>query len=531
MIDSLAQPRHRSSLRDWVGRGEPLRDRTKVVLAGLCMVMLLGPGDAANAAATSPVLLPEVPVTAIDLASQRAQNSPVLAADPTESRFLALASRVDAPEFNCALHVSGDAGRSWRPANPVRELPAGAERCYAPEVAFDGDGTLYFLFVGLHTRGNTPMGVFLSTSVERREFGSPRRVLGANRYQVRMAVEAGGKNEGRIHLVWLEPSSPPPLGGLPPGRNPLMYAYSDDGGHTLSAPVQVSDPKRRRVVAPALALGANGAVHVAYYDLEDDAVDYQGLEGPVWAGTWSLVVSTSVDGGRSFDRHDVAASGLAPPERVMLIFTMAPPSFVADDAGGLFLSWWDARNGDWDVFVGSSSDAGRSWREPVRLNDDTLGNGRHQYLPQLSLADGRLDAIFYDRRDDSTNLNNHVYYTFSNDGGRHFAPNRRLTSEISHSGTGARYIVPSADGMVEFGSRLALTSGGTSAVAAWTDTRNVRWGSTHQDVFASRVEFAPDSPSNTVPAVLFVASGVAVAAVCLVVARRRVSSVTEVREH
>lgn len=67
-------------------------------------------------------------------------------------------------------------------------------------------------------------------------------------------------------------------------------------------------------MAPALAIGADRAVHVAYYDLEGDAVDYQGLEGPTWDGNWSLVVSTSPDGGKRFDRGVVVEGRLVPPE-------------------------------------------------------------------------------------------------------------------------------------------------------------------------------------------------------------------------
>lgn len=453
-------------------------------------VVLVVPADVAAGAAPQRAR-PEVPVTSIDLAFERAQNSPALAVDPQDSRFLALASRVDGGRagFGCALHLSGDAGRSWQPAAPVPALPAGAERCYAPEIAFDRSGRLYFLFVGLQGRGNTPMGVFLTSSADRgRTFAPPRRLLGPHRYQVRMALDPESGHAGRIHLVWLQPSGPPSRGGLPAGPNPIMAAHSDDGGRTLSDPVRVSDPARQRVVAPALALGGGGAVHVAYYDLEEDAVDYQGLEGPTWPGTWTLAVASSDDGGERFSRRAVIAEELVPPERVMLIFTMPPPSLAVSPSNTVHAAWWDARNGDWDVYLARSGDGGRHWTGPQRLNDDAPGNGRHQYLPRLAVApDGRLDAIFYDRRDDPENVFNHVYFTSSADGGRHFTPNIRLTTTASKTTTGARYLVESAKGLVEFGSRLALLSRADGALAAWTDTRLPQYGRIHQDIFATEV--------------------------------------------
>jgi hypothetical protein len=159
-------------------------------------------------------------------------------------------------------------------------------------------------------------------------------------------------------------------------------------------------PPPARVVAPAVAVAPDGAVHVAYYDLEDDARDYQGLEGPVWEGRWSLVTSSSRDGGRRFDHHGVVDAALVPPERVMLIFTMPPPrprGRTERRAARVVVGREERGLGR---LRARSPDGGASWGEPVRLNDDLIGNGRHQYLPRLSLApDGRLDAVFYDRRD------------------------------------------------------------------------------------------------------------------------------------
>lgn len=231
-------------------------------------------------------------------------------------------------------------------------------------------------------------------------------------------------------------------------------------------------------------------MHVLYYDLQDDRIDYQGLEGPTWPGRWSLVSSSSYDGGQRFGRGVVVDEALKPPERVMLIFTMAPPTLVADSEGRLFAGWYDARTGDWDVFLNRSTDAGRSWGpRPVRLNDDRPANGRHQYLPRLAVApNGRLDAIFYDRRNDPQNIKNDVFYTYSTDAGAHFAPNIRLTSASSDSRSGQRYLVPSAKGLVEFGARLALVSEPTRALAAWTDTRNANTAP-FQDIFATEIRF------------------------------------------
>lgn len=450
---------------------------------------------AANIAAVgAPEIAAEVPATAMDHAIGPANNSPTLLADPGDERFVVMANRLDAPDFSCSLQVSGDGGRGWRSVQPVRNLPAGAEKCYAPEVAFDASGRLYYLFVGLAGRGNEPVGAFLTSSDDRgRTFSPPRAVLGPLNFAVRLAVDQEG-NHGRIHLVWIKASSDPPLGGFGPPPNPIMAAYSDDGGESFSDPVQVSDVSRERVVAPALALGADGAVHVAYYDLHQDVIDYQGLEGDVWEGNWSVVVASSYDRGARFGAGSVVDDGVVPNERVMLIFTMPPPA-LAVDGRRRCVAWTDARHGDADVLLRCSSGGG-AWNEPVRVNDDPVGSGRSQYLPKLAMApDGRIDAVFYDRRLDPHNVLNDVAFTFSTDGGRSFAPTMKLTSDAFNVTIGQQYVHPAATGQVEFGSRLALLSRPGSAIAAWPDTRNSRLGGTSQDLFAAAVEFPAIRPT------------------------------------
>ena len=473
--------------------------RPRMSLAAvLAAAALVGGGSQASAAVViaggqpardGPRVLAETPATPMDKVATKANNSPEILADPTDERFVAMAHRQDAPAFACALQVSGDGGRSWVGADFIHRLPAGADECYAPDIAFDGDGRLYFLFVGLAGAGHEPMGVFLVTSDDHAQtFTAPRKVLGPHNFSVRMAIDPDMGERGRLHLVWLHASSDPPLGGFGPPPNPVLAAHSDDGGRTFSKPVQASDRRRQRVVAPSLALGPDHAVHVAYYDLRDDVRDYQGLEGPTFEETWSLVVATSSDGGRRFSPGVVVDDDIAPAERLMVVFTAPPPAVVA---GGthVCVAWTDARHGDADAFASCSPDRRRRFGQPVRLNDDRVGNGRSQYQPQLSMSPGgRIDAVFYDRRRSIQNLHNDVSFTYSEDSGKHFAPNMTLNGrQSSLVRIGPEYAIPSAKGQVEFGSRIGLWSTDDSAVAAWTDTRNHVELTIDQDIFATKV--------------------------------------------
>lgn len=489
----------------------------------LCIVALVTAARGAAAALGPPQVTPNVPVTALNLeqGADRAHNSPVLAQDPADPGIIALGSRVDVPQFSCTLTMSGDGGRSWVPATPIPVLPSGAERCYAPQVVFDRTGRLYYMFVGLHGLGNEPMGVFLTSSTNNgRDFDTPRQILPGSNFQVRLAIDQSHGDKGRLYLVWLHVTAATSTGGLPPVRNPIMEAFSDDGGATFSSPVAVSDPDRQRVLAPALAVGPHNDVHVLYYDLMGDSRDYQGLEGDRWPLPWSLVIASSTDGGQHFGRGVVVDANVLPTERVLLIFTLPEPALTVDTSARLYAAWSDARNGAWDVFLRRSTDGGATWSGVRRLNDDPMGDGRNQYLPVLRASpSGRIDAAFEDRRNDPDNVRNDVYYTYSTDAGVTWSMNVRLSSASSDTTIGARYPIVSAQGLVDFGSHPAMISTATGIIAAWTDTRNAQPGE-QQDIFATTAYWGtPPAPATHSAAgvalwlvIVIVVAGVAVVA-------------------
>ncbi len=455
------------------------------------LVAIATPAAPASAANATPRVLSDMPVTPQDLKGHPSSNSPQLASDPANSSFVALASRLEGSRYGCSLEVSVDGGRLWAPASPVPTLPVGATSCYAPQVAFGPGGELFYLFLGLSGAANSPMGAFLVTSTDyAKHFSAPRRVLGPRNYMVSMAIDDSAGGLGRIHLVWLSTSTPPTTDGFEPTNNPILADYSDDGGKTFSQPVRVSDPTRQRVVAPALVLGPNHSVTVAYFDLGADARDYEGLQGPTWSGKWSLVVATSNDAGRSFTTGSVVDDQVTSSSRVMLIFTMAPPAIAVDHRGRVFVAWSDARYGSTDVVLRRSTNGGRTWDPLVRINNDQAGDASVQYLPHLSVApDGRVDATWLDRRGDVNDTYNNTYYASSINGGLSFGPNVRLSAMSSNSRKGPTYAVPSANGLVDFGSGLALVSLDSVVLAAWPDTSS-SLGPRQQDIYSTEVNLA-----------------------------------------
>ena len=100
----------------------------------------------------------------------------------------------------------------------------------------------------------------------------------------------------------------------------------------------------------------------------------------------TLLMARSSDGGRTWEQ-----GGMGQAEQVL----EEPLAAVSPDGGSLYLAWADGRNGDLDVFFMRSGDQGRTWSEPLRVNDDPQGNRRSQKWPRMSIAPGgRIDLAW-----------------------------------------------------------------------------------------------------------------------------------------
>lgn len=380
---------------------------------------------------------------------------------------MALANRIDSPQFSCALHISSDGGATWRPV--VIPFPAGEEappRCFAPDVAFAADGMLHVAFVTLAGLGNRPNAVWLSTSKDGgHTLSSPTKVLGPLAFQVRLAADP--TSPGRLYVAWLQAGTG--ILSFPEEGNPIFVARSNDAGASWGAPVRVTPKNRAMVVAPTLRVGPGGP-WLSYLDLGGDRLDYhgghEGRGGPPYAGTWSLVLARSSDRGQSW-RESVVAEDVAPIER-FVVFLPPTPALAVDPTGRrVYLAFHDARLGDADVWLWSSTDGGRTFARH-RVNDTTPGDGRSQYLPQLALADGgRLDVVYYDRRADPKNVRNEVSLQSSRDGGRSFTRRVVVSDQSFDSDVG----FGSERDLADLGSRLALVASQPASLAVWTDTR------------------------------------------------------------
>lgn len=464
-----------------------------------------------------------VPVNASagDAFQIEANNSPTIAANPRAPTNLVLSNRVDTPLFSCALHRSDDGGATWVPMEIPRP-PVEDRKCFAPEATFGADGTLHLVYVTLEGAGNVPDAVWITSSRDGgRTMAAPRRILGPLAFQVRLVADPDDGD--RLYLAWLQAQEVGTL-SLGSGDNPIQFALSRDSGATWGDPVRVSASSRRRVIAPSLAVGRGGGLYLGYLDLLEDALDYQGAHegrgGDPYPGPWQLVMARSNDG-ESWT-ESVVDPKVVPTTRFIVFLPQFPSVVVDQRSGRVYVAYADSRRGDPDVYVRAAPEGATRFGPPRRVNDNPAGDGTSQYLPRLAVApNGRLDVVYFDRRADPDDVRNEVSLQSSTDGGVSFGPRTRLSDRAFDSRIG----FGSHLGLADLGSRLALVSTASRALAVWPDTRAGTEASGKQDLAQAVAIFEVSRAGNR--RLVGVGAAIAVAGVLLPLfrlRRRRIAS-------
>lgn len=373
-------------------------------------------------------------------------------------------------------YTSFDGGKTWLnglapgyPGGPPGSL-TGYGCVSDPVVAIGGDGSVYISGLPISGPGGK-RGVIVFQSLD-----------GGRTFPIHgWAVESTALHDKnwlavdplthRVYVTWTQFSS-----------NGGIMATSAAGG-----PASAASGKLEFATPQCIGCGAP-ALLSRLLDLEmngQGSFIAVGLDGTVYV-TWlrgsGIVLSLSVTQGLLWT-PPVEVYQISPPGWSSGGGYRTPtlPQIAVDRStplGNLYLVWQDARHGDPDVMVASSATRGLVWSDPVRLNDDAVGNKKGQIFPTVCVgSDGKVSAAWYDRRDDPNDYLLNVYGTTSSDGGATWAANTRLTTASSDP----RYSKHQG-GFTFIGDYIgiACAKDGT-AWAAWADMRKLT-----ADVFVAR---------------------------------------------
>jgi len=193
------------------------------------------------------------------------------------------------------------------------------------------------------------------------------------------------------------------------------------------------DPATSIIHIPGgLVIAPDGGLFISFMAHDVPVVDPVAIKNHIW-------VLRSNDGGRTFADPVSAVPGVVYGNRgdeLKMLKSLAGARLALDTAqtsryrGRLYVSFLTVLEGRLQVMVTSSSDTGRTWRSPVRVNDDA-GSANHSN-PQITVGDrGDVVVIWNDRRADPNDLCFRATVSASVDGGETFLPNVPLTQTAS----------------------------------------------------------------------------------------------------
>ncbi|MDP1623388.1 MAG: sialidase family protein [Bacteroidales bacterium] len=276
-----------------------------------------------------------------------------------------------------------------------------------PGISIDKNGT--FIITRL---GRSPfVGLYSHYSHDQGQTWSAQKVISTDDLErAALTTDANPATSffGRTYAAWVKFATP----------FPLMFAYTDNGAQTWTAPKQVNNPPAR-CAGGDLAIGPNGEVYLCWAGVTDVSpfkeVQVGFASSSNGGGTWNVIENAfSVNGitGILSNKNNIRVNGL--------------PSIAVDTTKGPRRGWiyivttqkaQAPAGADPDIILFRSADGGSTWSAGIRVNQDALNNGKDQYFPNIHIdKSGAVDIIFYDNRTTTTDSTG-VFLARSLDGG------------------------------------------------------------------------------------------------------------------
>jgi hypothetical protein len=427
-----------------------MRHRRRTLLAAIAAGMLLVPWTGASAETlTTPEVDGAVQVTQ-DTGAARGHATPALAVHPDDPNTLVIAES-DAYSSRCMVHVSRNAGLTWSPATQP-STPSDWQGCgFAvtgpmADLAFDAEGTLYYTWSAvqqptyqqrIYLAKSTDLGLTWDVSALPRIGPDPaRRLYGADAMPS-LVVDRDAPN--RVHVAWWSNNGIWNQPGLITNSESSTWcrltdnralarpwvSTSTDGGRTWGEPVDMAPGVGHCTTEPYLVQAKDGRL-LAFFGESTRSVE-EGKSPPA-----HLFFAETADQGRTFTVKPIYEQDGNPGSATSTSDWLGPVAPGVDHkTGNIYVAWENMGAGTPTVMFLRSTDNGRTWSQPKKVND---GDGKRDWdfpetFPAMGVApNGRIDIAWYDYRNDAGLKEGDrratfqdVYYASSTDRGETFS--------------------------------------------------------------------------------------------------------------
>jgi hypothetical protein len=525
------------------------RSRRRLALAGVAFVALAQ--GVAGAATNEPLRITQpVQATKGDEDPLRTYSGPFMAVDPSNNNNV-VASFVDMRTRRCGLMRSTDTGATWRkldasPANASFPFClSNNSNIFAGPMAFGRNGTLYYGLAGWDNQdravgsgGNvnillarsTDLGDTWQTTVVRNVRGAEGEKVENNRPIGNIAVDSKSGSDDIVYVTW-QYSTPFVVA---PNANPTraVVAVSTNGGRNFGDPVSITDAlwndpamRQKAITSPTATTLAPGVTtttaappaagsraaqpdQVANLGGRNPAVtvDNKGNAYVLWFNTSANItpgalggefVSKTTDNGKTWTASQagpmtpytngigrIAWSPEGGPQGTVHIVSQVNTTVTPDNTSGI--------SSYATVAYKQSTDGGKTWSQPKIISDNDPKSFYVSVIPNISVApNGRLDVAFWDTRSDPGIRGNDVYYTHSEDDGKTWSKNLRITDKTVDRKLGVW------GNNFDMSTPPGVASTNSFAVFGWDDTRlsdttspaSAGFGAGVQDIFTAEVQY------------------------------------------
>lgn len=371
-----------------------------------------------------------------------------LAAHPRNPNILLGGSMVWSPEKNkytVVAYGSFDGGRNWSPTLTFDDDLYHSD----PAMAFDTSGNAYFLQIGATWATREYFTYFHRSKDGGKTWLPATRFRMYDRHYVAVD-DSEGKRHGWLYIHGKQ-GSLPGTDGVRSGSI-LGILRSTDGGTTFEPPTLLQGtPGQPHVGGAQSVVLSDGTLVIPFIEFHRPEID---IEGSQFTPNGWLKVISSEDGGKTFSRAVIVS-------RVTLghdeISTPNHFSFAVDSSRGtftnrLYTAWSNTHGSGSDILLSYSSDKGKSWSNPVVVNDDRPpfdpNQGRVHFRPMVAVnRDGVIGISWYDKRESSNNLDWRTRFTASLDGGETFLSSVNVSeSAYTHENDKRFQIYPHGSG-------------------------------------------------------------------------------------